>query len=158
MLLIQLFLFSGLNGLNQQLQFVGNGNPLQYSWLENLRDRGAWWAAVYGVAQSQTWLKRLSSSGTRPSELPDNLKSPAIVQWECWMGETRSSHPSASLWKALNGKHKGGAEWELCRGVQFSPCMSWFPFLPSMPIDGTLTLDSDSQIHLGSQRWVSKKI
>ena len=40
----------------------GNGNPLQCSCLENPRDGGAWWAAVYGVAQSQTWLKRLSSS------------------------------------------------------------------------------------------------
>ena len=41
----------------------GNGNPLQCSCLENPRDRGAWWAAVCGVAQSQTRLKRLSSSG-----------------------------------------------------------------------------------------------
>ena len=32
----------------------GNANPLQYSCLENPRDRGAWWAAVYGVAQSRT--------------------------------------------------------------------------------------------------------
>ena len=40
----------------------GNGNPLQYSCLENPRDGGAWWAAVYGVAQSWTQLKRLSSS------------------------------------------------------------------------------------------------
>ena len=40
----------------------GNGTPLQYSCLENPRDGGAWWAAVYGVAQSRTWLKRLSSS------------------------------------------------------------------------------------------------
>ena len=40
----------------------GNGNPLQCSCLENPRDGGAWWAAVYGVAQSQTWLKWLSSS------------------------------------------------------------------------------------------------
>ena len=40
----------------------GNGNPLQCSCLENPRDGGAWWAAVYGVAQSQTQLKRLSSS------------------------------------------------------------------------------------------------
>ena len=39
----------------------GNGNPLQCSCLENPRDWGAWWAAVYGVAQSQTRLKRLSS-------------------------------------------------------------------------------------------------
>ena len=40
----------------------GNGNPLQSSCLENPRDRGAWWAAAYGVAQSRTRLKRLSSS------------------------------------------------------------------------------------------------
>ena len=40
----------------------GNGNPLQCSCLENPRDRGAFWAAVYGVAQSRTRLKRLSSS------------------------------------------------------------------------------------------------
>ena len=39
-----------------------NGNPLQCSCLENPRDGGAWWAAVYGVAQSRTWPKRLSSS------------------------------------------------------------------------------------------------
>ena len=39
-----------------------NGNPLQCSCLENPRDRGAWWIAVYEVAQSQTRLKRLSSS------------------------------------------------------------------------------------------------
>ena len=40
----------------------GYGNPLQYSCLENPRDGGAWWAAVYGVTQSRTRLKRLSSS------------------------------------------------------------------------------------------------
>ena len=39
-----------------------NGKPLQYSCLENPRDRGAWWAAVHRVAQSQTRLKQLSSS------------------------------------------------------------------------------------------------
>ena len=39
----------------------GNGNPLQCSCLENPRDRGAGWAAIYGVAQSRTRLKRLSS-------------------------------------------------------------------------------------------------
>ena len=44
----------------------GNGNPLQYSCLENPREGGAWWAAVYGVAQSRTrlnWLSSSSSSG-----------------------------------------------------------------------------------------------
>ena len=42
----------------------GNGNPLQCSCLENPRDRGAWWAAIYGVIQSQTRLKWLSSSSS----------------------------------------------------------------------------------------------
>ena len=43
----------------------GNGNPLQYSCLGNPRDGEAWLAAIYGVAQSQTRLKRLSSSSSR---------------------------------------------------------------------------------------------
>ena len=46
---LSMFLPSGLSG-------EGNGNPLQYSCLENPRDRGAWWAAVCGIAQSWTWL------------------------------------------------------------------------------------------------------
>ena len=47
----------------------GNGNPLQRSCLENPRDGGTSWATVYGVAQSQTWLKPLSSSS-----LPEQLR------------------------------------------------------------------------------------
>ena len=42
----------------------GNGYPLQYSCLENPRDGRAWWAAIYGVTQSRTQLKRLSSSSS----------------------------------------------------------------------------------------------
>ena len=45
----------------------GNGNPPQYSCLENPRDRQAWWAVVYGVTQSRIGLKRLSSSSSRDS-------------------------------------------------------------------------------------------
>ena len=45
----------------------GNGNPLQCSCQENPSDGGAWWAAVYGVAQSRTRLKRLSSSSSSSS-------------------------------------------------------------------------------------------
>ena len=43
----------------------GNGNPLQSSCLENSRDGGSWWAAIYGVTQSWTWLEWLSSSSSR---------------------------------------------------------------------------------------------
>ena len=58
----------------------GNSNPLQCSCLENPRDRGAWWAAVSGVTQSRTRLKRLSSSSRAARLKP---------QWKvekCWEG------------------------------------------------------------------------
>ena len=53
---------------------IGNGNPLQCSCLENPRDGGAWWAAVYGVAQGRTRLKRLSSSSIVSSTLYCTVK------------------------------------------------------------------------------------
>ena len=52
----------------------GNGNLLQYSCLENPRDGGAWWAAVYGVTQSRTRLKRLSSSSSSVTLENDNQR------------------------------------------------------------------------------------
>ena len=59
-----------LDKLSERLHFhfslscigEGNGNPLQCSFLENPRDGGAWWAAVYGVAQSRTQLKDLAAA------------------------------------------------------------------------------------------------
>ena len=56
----------------------GNGNPLQCSCLENPRNGGAWWAAVYGVAQSRTRLKQLSSSSSSSLSLTDEKKSHQI--------------------------------------------------------------------------------
>ena len=47
----------------------GNGNPLQCSCPKNPRDGGAWWAAVCGVTQSRTRLKRLSSSSSSSSNI-----------------------------------------------------------------------------------------
>ena len=58
----------------------GNGNPLQCSCLENLRDRGAWWAAVYGVAQSRTRLKWLSSSSSSRPTIKELGKMNVIFQ------------------------------------------------------------------------------
>ena len=55
----------------------GNGNPLQCSCLENSRDGRAWWAAVYGVAQSQTRLKQLSSSSSSSSS-SNHLQKPGF--------------------------------------------------------------------------------
>ena len=53
----------------------GNGNPLQCSCLENPRDGGAWWAAVYGVTESRTRLKRLSSSSKFQQVVSKSLKT-----------------------------------------------------------------------------------
>ena len=71
----------------------GNGNPLQCSCLENPRDRGALWAAIYGVAQSWTRLKRLrSSSSTRASlslgtRCMISIKTPWVqTQSGFWLG------------------------------------------------------------------------
>ena len=69
----------------------GNGNPLQCSCLQNPRDGGAWWAAVYGVARSQTRLTRLSSSSssrTLKFQIPPNweklfLRVKVKVTWLC---------------------------------------------------------------------------
>ena len=61
----------------------GNGNPLQCSCLENPRDGGAWWASVYGVAQSRTRLKRLSSSRSSPGweTVPGEVEIKGRQQW-----------------------------------------------------------------------------
>ena len=56
-------IFTPINSIHGE----GNGTPLQYSCLENAMDGGAWLAAVHGVAQSSTQLKRLSSSSSNNS-------------------------------------------------------------------------------------------
>ena len=53
-----------------------NGNPLQCSCLENPRNGGAWWAAIYGVTQSRTRFKRLSSSSSSSSRSPLEILFP----------------------------------------------------------------------------------
>ena len=58
----------------------GNGNPLQYSCLENPRDGGTCWAAIYGVAQSQTRLKRLSSSSSTLNYLQSKIPCRSLLK------------------------------------------------------------------------------
>ena len=60
----------------------GNGNPLQCSCLENPRDRGAWWAAVYGVTQSQTRLKQLNSNNSRDVPFCMTIQTRILVKLE----------------------------------------------------------------------------
>ena len=65
----------------------GNGNPLQCPSLENPRDGGAWWAALYGVAQSQTRLKRLSRSSSylNPGVTEVSLIFSEFLSWDLWI-------------------------------------------------------------------------
>ena len=74
----------------------GNGNPLQCSFLENPRDSGDWWAAIYGVAQSWTRLKWLSSSSS--SEFGIQLFQSKSM--DCYSDVRDKSQPLCD-WKSL---------------------------------------------------------
>ena len=71
----------------------GNENPLQCSCLENPRDGGAWWAAVCGVSQSWTRLKRLSSSSSIPALEPAScqvrpgIRAKMVTSWRACTDE-----------------------------------------------------------------------
>ena len=82
----------------------GNGNPLQCSCLENPRDGGAWWAAVYGVSQSRTRLKWLSSSS---NWFYEHLIS-CDTQKICPLGKI-----SVSNWDKHDGQTLKSLKWEI---------------------------------------------
>ena len=78
----------------------GNGNPLQYSCLENPRDGAAWWAVVYGVAQSRTrlkWLSSSSSSSSRSDLANDLAKYMKGMPWLRNCQSIRSENRSISM-------------------------------------------------------------
>ena len=87
-----------------------NGNSLQFSCLENPRDGGAWWAAVYGVAQSRTRLKRLSGSSSSSS----SDKEPTCQRrrhkkhgFDPWVGKT----PWRRAWQPTPVVLPGKSPW-----------------------------------------------
>ena len=86
----------------------GNGNPLQCSCLEDPKDGGAWWAAIYGVAQSRTWLKRLSSSNS------NKLHSQLPLQ-----AESRGWHTSENLSQCMHAKSLQSCP-TLCNPMDYS--------------------------------------
>ena len=99
----------------------GNGNPLQCSCLENPRDRGAWWAAVYGVAQSQTWLKWLSSSSRQHIK-----KQRHYFANKCLSGE---GNGTPLQYSCLENPMDGGVWWAAVHGVAKSQTrLSGFTF------------------------------
>ena len=101
----------------------GNGNPLQCFCLENPRDSGAWWAAIYAVTQSWTWLKRLnsSSSSSSSSSTRTSLEAQAVkclpTMWETQvqslgqkdpLEKEMASHSSTLAWRIPCTEEPGG--------------------------------------------------
>ena len=99
----------------------GNGNPLQCSCLENPRDGGAWWAAISGVAQSQTQLKWLSSSGRVPHA---KCRAGWIISWnqDC---QEKYQQPQICRWYPSNGRKWRGIQ-ELLDEVEIGEWKSEF--------------------------------
>ena len=87
----------------------GNGNPLQYSCLENPKDGGAWWVAVYGVAQSWTQLKWLSRH-ILPDGWPTFIES---VQRNCHRFQIKEAWQLNAKWDpGLDPGSEKGRQWE----------------------------------------------
>ena len=99
----------------------GNGNPLQCSCLENPRDGGAWWAAVYGVEQSWTRLKRLSSSSMSPL-----------------------------LWKYFRTPLPGVSEraWNVRHSALAVQCLTWLRVAHCLLLDPTMALKVQSNLDI----------
>ena len=82
----------------------GNGTPLQYSCLENLMDRGAWWAAVHGVAKNRTWLSDFTFTFHFHALEKEMATHSSVLPWRIpGMGE-----PGGLL---STGSHRVGHDW-----------------------------------------------
>ena len=103
----------------------GNGNPLQCSCLENPRDGETWWAAVYGVAQSRTRLKWLSSRQQQ---------------------QQQQQHPSVKCvlhYKWMNGQRSEWMSKLTCQKTLFKSRISFFPSFPNWEKSADLICSSN---------------
>ena len=119
-----------LEALLQLKNGEGSGNPLQYSCLENPVDRGAWWAAVHGVSQSQTRLKRLNMH----AHIGEGNGNP--LQYSC----LENPRDGGAWWAAFYGVAQSGTRLKrlssssssssiLQKGLRSKQNGLWFPFL-----------------------------
>ena len=112
----------------------GNGNPLQCSCLENPRDGWAWWAAVYGVAQSQTRLKGLSSS--RSSRLVLEVESEITRSWGMYDLKLLNAYCRITFYKTCTNLHF--CQWDIkCLSVYIWQHWTIFLFLIGTTFDRT---------------------
>ena len=98
------------------MSWEGDGTPLQYSCLENPMDGGAWWAAVHGVAKSQTWLSDFTFTFYFHSLEKEMATHSSVLAWRIpGMGEP-GGVPSM-------GSHRVGHDWSGLAAA--AACMSW---------------------------------
>ena len=120
----------------------GNGNPLQCSCLENPRDSGAWWAAVYGVAQSRTRLKQLSSSLNLVifDKNEGNFREKKIFQ--------KMLNPSLLMRSASSKTHLFDTSLLLCdTNIKFNWILKEQPKFVSEAYLSNVSLDEDQMPH-----------
>jgi len=110
--------------LSLSLSYIGegNGNPLQCSCLENPRDEGAWWAAIYGIAQSQTRLKRLSSTAQSRGLGPDQVH----FQLNCMILNQRLPWPQKLAMKTMWDKAGSLQVQSMARPLHHSPTLLYW--------------------------------
>ena len=134
----------------------GNGNPLQHSCLENPRDRGAWWAAVCGVAQSWTWLKRLSSSNSKPPKNKSSKGSPRILELVAYPFSRGSSQPRN--WTGVSctaGRFftSWATHFTICGNMAFSNTFCMRDVFEGSERQRSI-LTSDFSHRLGTKQWL----
>ena len=150
----------------------GNGNPFQYSHLGNSMDRRAWWAAVYGVAQSRTRLKQLSSSnsicGIRNPLLNERAPGRRFGHWarrakwtrrlpnyflrsHCSRGKGRASHFQPKFGATANSgtSFGGNSKLSLMGEARNRPCLS------ARPVDWTWEQNSGNDNERHAETWWS---
>ena len=94
----------------------GNGNPLQYSCLENPMDGGAWWAAVHGVAKSQIWLSNFTFTSHFHALEKEMATHSSVLAWRIPGTGEPGGLPSMGL-------HRVGHDWSgSAAAVVFSLC------------------------------------
>ena len=103
----------------------GNGTPLQYSCLESPMDRGAWWAAVHGIAKSRTWLSDFTFTFPFHALEKEMATHSSVLAWRIPGTGEPGGLPSL-------GSHRVGHDWSDLAAAAVCICQSWFSNL-SLP-------------------------
>ena len=121
----------------------GNGNPLHYSCLENPRDGGAWWAAIYRVAQSQIRLKRLSSCSSMHCSVQFSRSVISDSLWLHGLQHARPPHPAPTPGACSNSYPL--SQW--CDPTISSSVVPFSSCLQSCPTSGCFPLNQFFSSH-----------